>query len=53
MKDRPDSPDSDKKGFVIIPLTQNKDPDSPAIEPLFKYPSKKYFGMMRYTPSDP
>ncbi|MDA2912964.1 hypothetical protein MYX77_03210 [Acidobacteriia bacterium AH_259_A11_L15] len=47
QKDRPDSPESDKKGFVIVIMTPLFHPDDPAIQPIFKYPSRKYFGQLR------
>jgi hypothetical protein len=43
-KDHPDSPESDKKGFKIFIMNSVFHPDDPAIQPIFKYPSKKYFG---------
>ncbi len=36
VKDRPDSPDSGPKGFVIVLMTPVYHPDDPAIEPIFK-----------------
>ncbi len=49
QKDRPDSPESDKKGFVIVVMTPVFHPDEPAIQPIFRYPSRKYFGQFRLT----
>ena len=47
VKDHPDSPDSDKRGFQVVVMNPAFHPDDPAIQPLFRYPSKKYFGLFR------
>jgi hypothetical protein len=47
VKDKPDSPDSDKRGFEIFIMNPTFHPDEPAIESIFRYPSKKYFGQFR------
>jgi hypothetical protein len=43
----PDALDSDKKGLALLDLTPSYHPDEPAIKPIFRYPSKKYFGMLK------
>jgi hypothetical protein len=50
LKDKPESPDSDKKGFVIVMMDTTFHPDDPVIQPIFRYPSKHYFGMFKPQP---
>jgi len=47
VKDKPDSQESEKMGWVMVKMTRAYHPDDPAIQPMFKYPSKKYFGQLR------
>jgi hypothetical protein len=42
----PGSSPADKRGFVIVSMTPDHHPDEPTIQPLFRYPSKKYFGQL-------
>lgn len=43
----PGSSLDDKRGFEIFKMTPTFHPDEPKIQPIFKYPSKKYFGELR------
>ena len=47
VKDNPGMPESDKTGFIIFIMKPTDHPDDPAIQPIFRYPSKKHFGQFR------